>query len=40
MEAAVITTVIIIIIAVGIHNILGALKKVTILDKDDDEELE
>ena len=40
MEGAVIVTVIVIIIAVGIHNILSALKKVTLLDKDDDEELE
>ena len=40
MEGAVIITVIVIIIAVGIHNILGALKKATILDEDDDEELE
>lgn len=40
MEGAIIITVIVIIIAVGIHNILGALKKATILDEDDDEELE
>ena len=40
MEGAVIVGVIIIIIAVGIHNILGALKKATLLDEDDDEELE
>ena len=39
MEGVIIITVIVIIIAVGIHNILGALKKATILD-DDDEELE
>lgn len=40
MEGAVIVGVIVIIIAVGIHNILGALKKATLLDEDDDEELE
>ena len=40
MEGAIIITVIVIIIAVGIHNILGALKKATLLDEDDDEELE
>lgn len=39
MEGAIIVTVIVIIIAVGIHNILGALKKATLLDEDDDEEL-
>ena len=37
MEGAVIIAVIIIIIAVGIHNILGALKKATLLDEDDEE---
>lgn len=40
MEGAVIVTLLVIVIVVGIHNILGALKKATILDEDDDEELE
>ena len=40
MEGAIIITVIVIIIAVGIHNILDTLKKGTLLDEDDDEELE
>ena len=40
MEAAVIVTLLVIVIVVGIHNILDTLKKGTLLDEDDDEELE
>ena len=40
MEGAVIVTLLIIVIVVGIHNILDTLKKGTLLDEDDDEELE
>ena len=38
MEGAVIVTLLVIIIAVGIHNILDTLKKGNILDEDDDDE--
>lgn len=40
MEGAVIVTLLVIVIVVGIHNILDTLKKGTLLDEDDDEELE
>ena len=40
MEAAVIVTLLVIVIVVGIRNILDTLKKGTLLDEDDDEELE
>lgn len=40
MEGAVIVTLLVIVIVVGIRNILDTLKKGNILDEDDDEELE
>lgn len=40
MEGALIVTLLVIVIVVGIHNILDTLKKGTFLDEDDDEELE
>ena len=40
IEGALIVTLLVIVIVVGIHNILDTLKKGTLLDEDDDEELE
>lgn len=40
MEGALIVTLLIIVIVVGIRNILATLKNGTLLDEDDDEELE